>query len=150
MNKRFRIGIIVTIVIVTVAMVGGCLEDKEVQFTFRSTNAETTPTLTSTPTPTSVPSSIPTAPPSAKVVGVYENRVSSTAITFTVTKIEPAGTVLSYVNMTTPVTDDTWTSGLTVGSTHTYVNSALTGPVYVVLKGTFYDGTSEIIFANTI
>jgi len=149
MNKRFRIGIIVTIVIVTVAMVGGCLEDKEVQFTFRSTNAETTPTLTSTPTPTSVPSSIPTAPPSAKVVGVYENRVSSTAITFTVTKIEPEGLIQS-IEMTAPVIDDSWTGGLTVGSTHTYVNSALTGPVYVVLKGTFYDGTSEIIFANTI
>jgi len=93
------------------------------------------------------------APASSKVVGVYQNRINTTAITFTVTKIEPAGTVLHAINMTAPIPDDTWndyTNGIGVGQTHTYVSTSLTGPVYVVLRGTFNDGSSEVVFANTI
>jgi flagellin-like protein len=96
------------------------------------------------------------APASSKVVGVYQNRINTTAIQFTVTKIEPSGTVLHCVNVTSPsdVTGkDAWndyTDGITVGETYTYVDTKLTGPIYVVLKGTFNDGSSEVVFANTI
>jgi len=95
------------------------------------------------------------APASAKVVGVNQNRINSTAITFTVTRIEPAGTTIAYINMTTPTLSvpagaDAWSSDIGIGATHTYVDGALTGPVYVVLKATFNDGSSEVVFSNTI
>lgn len=94
------------------------------------------------------------APASSKVVGVYQNRINNSAITFTVTKIEPAGTSISYINLTSPsgvAGADAWTTPITIGSSHTYIDETkLTGPVYVVLKATFNDGSSEVVFANTI
>jgi flagellin-like protein len=94
------------------------------------------------------------APASSKVVGVYQNRINESAITFTVTKIEPAGTTLTNVTMTAPYEDVTWNNpaGIPIGSTHTYYDATgrLQGPVYVVMKGTFNDGSSEVIFGNTI
>ncbi|RZN37502.1 MAG: type IV pilin [Methanophagales archaeon ANME-1-THS] len=94
------------------------------------------------------------APASSKVVGVYQNRIDSDTVTFTVTKIEPAGTTISYINMSAPdlsgTEEDEWTAPITIGSTHTYDDPALAGPIYVVLRATFNDGSSEVVFANTI
>ena len=54
-ENRLKIGIIVAVVIVTVAMYGGFLEDKEVHSTPCSTNSESSPTPTPAPTPALTP-----------------------------------------------------------------------------------------------
>jgi len=90
------------------------------------------------------------APTASKTVGVITNRINDTAITFTISKIEPVGTTIKYINMTSPITDNTWTTGLTIGSTHTYNNASLKGPAYVVLKATFSDGSSEVVYSSTV
>jgi flagellin-like protein len=91
------------------------------------------------------------APASSKVVGVYQNRINNETIMFTVTKIEPAGTNISGISMTAPSgASGTWTTPINIGSTCTYTGSVLNGPRYVVLTATFNDGSSEVVFANTI